>query len=251
MEKEEQIFRKRIMELSEVCYQRNVPTYTDFLNLNEQTIFLTLAHSITGSHVVLTGGYELAERKIVCFLPYYADLSSDIPICCLKAAPVNEKFAQQLTHRDYLGALMNLGIERSKIGDIVLDGAGCFIMCMQDMSDYIMKELSFVKHTKISTCLVTQSDFRYEPKYETITGSVASVRLDTVVALAFQISRGKSSDYIAGERVFINSRLSTSNHETLKSGDVVSVRGLGKFRYQGVKNETKKKRLFVVVDKFC
>lgn len=251
MDKEEQIFRKRILELSQVSYQRNVPTHTDFLNLNEQTIFLTMGQAITGSHLVVTGGYELAERKIVCFLPYYAENFDDIPISCIRITPVNQKFAQQLNHRDYLGALMNLGIERSKIGDILIDESQCFLLCMEDMAEYIARELTFVKHTKIDCAITDLKEFEYTPKFESVSGSVASVRLDTVVALAFRISRGKAVDCIEAERAFINGRLCISNHVALKPADVISVRGLGKFRFRGVQNETKKGRLFVTVDKYC
>ena len=81
MEKEEQLLRKRILELAELSYQRDIPTHTDFLNLNEQTIFHSLARSMADVRQYLYGGYELAERKVVCFLPSYMDENNFVPRC--------------------------------------------------------------------------------------------------------------------------------------------------------------------------
>ena len=90
---------------------------------------------------MLTGGYEPAERKIVCFLPSYEEETMEPPIRILEVKPVSPRFAEALTHRDYLGALMNLGIERSMLGDIVINEDGCFIFCLDRMAEYISNEI--------------------------------------------------------------------------------------------------------------
>lgn len=118
MDKEEQLLKKRIMELAALCYQRDIPSYTDFLNLNEQTVFHSIERSLPPVRYLITGGYEPAERKIVCFLPSYEEDATNLPISILKVEPVNARFAEGLTHRDYLGALMNLGIERGMVGTL-------------------------------------------------------------------------------------------------------------------------------------
>lgn len=251
MDKEELLFRKRIPELARLAYERDIPVHTDFLNLNEQTIFLSLAPSLPPVRYQLTGGYGMAERKVVCFLPSYEETCWNLPFVCLKARPVNERFAEDLTHRDYLGALMNLGIERGKIGDILIDGKEGRIFCMEDLADYVCGELSFVRHTNLTLSKEEPGEISIQPRYETVSGSVASLRLDCILALAFQSSRSRMTPYIEGEKVFVNGRLATSNSLVLKEGDVVSARGFGKFVYRGVETQTKKGRLFITVDRYC
>ena len=109
MEKEELLFRKRIQELSRLSYERDIPVHTDFLNLNEQTIFFSLISSLSPAKYQLAGGYEMAERKVVCFLPSYEEEQTEYPFVCLSAKPVNPRFAEELSHRDYLGTLYASG----------------------------------------------------------------------------------------------------------------------------------------------
>ena len=250
MEKEELLFRKRIQELSRLCYERDIPVHTDFLNLNEQTIFFSLQSLLAPVKYQLAGGYEMAERKVVCFLPSYEGELAELPFVCLSARPVNPRFAENLSHRDYLGALMHLGIDRSKIGDILIEDDVCHIFCMTDMADYLCKELRLVRHTNLLLEKSEMKEIVIIPKFKRVGGSVASLRLDCILALAWQSSRSKMTPYIEGEKVFVNGRLVTSNSFGLKEGDIVSVRGLGKFIYRGVETETKKGRLFIALDRY-
>ncbi len=100
---------------------------------------------------VLSGGYEAAERKAALFLPSYAEDgdASMLPIAVVRISPLNEKFADALSHRDFLGSLMNLGVERYKLGDILIDGNQAYLICMADMADYICAELKKVRHTSV------------------------------------------------------------------------------------------------------
>lgn len=252
MEKEEYLLRKRLLELAENCFQRDVPTYSDFLNLNEQTIFLSLVRELPPVPYIVTGGFELAERRIVCFLPSYIDETAfEPPVACIRFTPLNARFAENLTHRDYLGSIMNLGIERCKTGDILLKGSETYLFCMEDIAPYISREITRIRHTSVKSEICGLKDISYSPEFEEIEGSVASVRLDSVLSIAFRCSRSKILPYIQGEKVFINGKLTGSNSASLKEGDIVSVRGLGRFRYNGVRNETKKGRLFISIQKYC
>ncbi len=121
MEKEEQLFLRHLADLADVCCRRNIPVYTDFLNLHEQTVFLSALPEFSHVRVRLDGGYEGAERKIVCFLPVYMEdvPRESLPMVPVKIASSAGKFTAPCTHRDYLGAVLNLGIERGKIGDLL------------------------------------------------------------------------------------------------------------------------------------
>lgn len=126
---EEQWLEKRVEELAEKCRMRDIPTHTEFLNLNEQDIFYRTMRKQKGVRYVLAGGYPMAERKVGMFLPSYLEEGDEsmLPVSCVHILPLNEKFADKLSHRDYLGALMNLGIERHKTGDIVTDGTRAWL----------------------------------------------------------------------------------------------------------------------------
>lgn len=251
MNREEQLLKKRMLDLANLCCRRDIPSYTDFLNLNEQTVFHSLEQSLPPVRFMLTGGYEPAERKIVCFLPSYEEETMEPPISILEVKPVSPRFAEALTHRDYLGALMNLGIERSMLGDIVINEDGCFIFCLTRMAEYIANELRQVRHTAVFCQCVSALSCQVEQKYEEVRGSIASPRLDNVLAMVYHSSRTKIIPYIQGEKVFVDGRLASSPSLQLRGGEIVSVRGIGKFQFTGTENVTKKGRIFASARKYC
>lgn len=250
MEKEEQLLRKRIQELAQMAYSRDVPVHTDFLNLNEQTIFHSISGSLPPAKYEITGGHEIAERKVVCFLPSYEEVLAEPPFDCLKISPVNAKFSDELNHRDYLGALMNLGIEREMTGDILISGQDAYVFVMKPMTEYIMDNLFTIRHTSVRAVPCEESFEIPSPEFEEITGSISSVRLDSVTALCGRLSRGKAALLIESEKVSVNGQVIISASKMLKDGDVLSIRGLGKFRFAGAKGETKKGRTIVTVWKY-
>lgn len=250
MEKEEVLLRKRFIELSNLAYQRGIPMYTDFLNLNELNILHTTPKDLLPCAYNTFGGYEFSERQMAAFLPDAFSAYMDFPIEIIRFKPVHLKYAEELIHRDYLGALMNLGIERCKLGDILLQEKEGYLFASRNMADYIIESLGKVKHTIVVADKIESVDFKYEPRFEEIKGSVASVRLDTLLAIALSASRSKLTTLISSGRVFVNGKLITSNGYHLKEGDIISVRQMGRFRYVGIQSETKKGRYFVVIHKY-
>lgn len=259
-DKEIRNLEKRFTELSRTAYQREIVTYTDFLNLNEQNILHTLPKDMLYTRFISFGGYETAERQITAFIPEAlylrwgknvilpADL--DYPFCAVRICPLNERFSETLTHRDYLGAVLNLGVERSRTGDIIPVGKEALIFVHNDIADFMLHELTRIRHTSVKTQRVELGNMDYSPKYEELHGTVASVRLDSLLTLAFTGSRSKLSGLIEGARVYVNGRLITSNRYQPEEGDIISVRGLGKFRYDGCGGRSRKNRLTVTVSKY-
>ncbi len=119
-EKEIQQLKNRIRELADKSYNQNQYTFTGFLGLAEQDALWQVEREVKFAGITLYGGREEAERKLLRF-GSEAELGYEqhFPICCIRIRPLSAKFADKLSHRDYLGALMNLGIERSTIGDIL------------------------------------------------------------------------------------------------------------------------------------
>lgn len=250
MEKEEQLFRKRIQELADLCFRRDVPVNTDFLNLSEQTIFQNISGTLPPVRYILSGGFESSERKVVCFLPSYEEELLDPPYDCLKISPVNRKFAEELNHRDYLGAIMNLGIERSMLGDIVIKDGDAYVFVLKKMSQYLLDSLTTIRHTTISVSHIDEPDEILKPEFEEIGGTVSSIRLDSIVALCGRLSRTKASAYIESEKVFINGQMVSQVSRTLKDGEIISIRGIGKFKFAGSRGQTKKGRTSVTLLKY-
>lgn len=260
-EKEENLLKNRFMELACVAERRGIPFYTDFLNLNEQSILYSMEKQLKFVTIHGFGGYELAERKIYGFLgrdSYYAysfeaEEEQEVlpfPLSVIKITVKNEKFSDKLTHRDYLGAILNLGIDRSKIGDILVDFPNAFVFCKEEIGEYIADNLAKIKHTQVDCCITERQNFHYEPKYEEIRKSISSIRLDAIIAAAFGGSRSSLSSLITGEKVYVNGKLVCSNSYVLKEGDIVSVRGYGKFRFQEIQSQTKKGRTYVLLQKY-
>ena len=145
---------------------------------------------------------------------------------------------------------MNLGIERSKIGDILLQDGVAYLFASRNMASYIVDNLSKVKHTIVVGEIIDSLQFVYEPKYEIIKGNVASIRLDSLLSTAFGSSRSKLTPLIEAGRVFVNGKLVTSNGYHVKYDDIISVRQMGRFQYKGIISETKKGRYFVTIHKY-
>ena len=250
MNKEEQLLEKRLIELSNLAFSRDIVTFSDFLNLNELNILHRAPKDQFKARFETYGGYELAERQMVAFLPDALCYEFLYPFSVLRIRPLNKKFSEDLTHRDYLGAILNLGIERCKIGDILVNTCEAVVFVSDHMSDFLAQNLTRIRHTPVVASIEELQEFQYEPSFEEIRGTVASVRLDTLLALAFSSSRSRLSGLIEGKKVFVNGRMIVSNGYRLKEGDIISVRGMGKFCYDGVLSETRKGRYSVVVRKY-
>ena len=250
-EKEQELLCKRLNELSKNAYYRSFCMYSDFLNLDEQNLFFSHYKEILQSQYNIWGGYENAERRVICFYDDNSFSHVYWPIVCLKIVPANIKFSDKLTHRDYLGAILNLGIERCKIGDIlVLEQAG-YVFCKEEMSEFIIEQLVRIKHTNVSVFIAKEEDIcEIKSSFEEIVGTVSSLRLDAILSVAFHTSRSSLTNLIAGGKVFVNSRLILSNSYILKEEDIVSVRGMGKFIFKETNGQTKKNRYKVVLLKY-
>lgn len=249
MNEEELLLSKRFLELANMCYQRGIPFFSDFLTLNEQNVLNQVITKMPPICCKTIGGYNLAERKIAAFYPdeSFMDFS---PIVCLKIEPLNKKFSQDLTHRDFLGALVNIGIERCVLGDLIVNESGAYCFCLEKMSDFIIQELSMVKHTGVMAGYC-EFDETVCIRTEEITGSIASLRIDSILSLVMNLSRSKAIQYIEDAKVFVNGKLITTNSYNIKEDDYISVRGVGKFQYKSISNVTKKGRFYVTLLKYC
>lgn len=247
----EELLKKRFRELARKCYQNNQFTFTGFLSLADMACFYELEKELSYVAYKAWGGSEFCERVMLRFgsgkeLGY----EEEFPITCLMAKPAAAKFADELTHRDFLGALMNLGIDRSMLGDIMLVENTGYIFCADSMSDFIIENLCKVKHTSV-LCEKAEEipDFAGKDRQE-VKIQIASERIDGVVAKVYGLSRGEAIERFRQKKVFINGRLCENNSRQLSSGDTVSVRGHGKFEYSGVQSVSKKGKINAAIVRY-
>lgn len=246
----DELFEKRITELADLAFTRGIVTFSDFLDLHQQHILHSVNWRDHGVRVETSGGYETAERQMAAWIPDALCYEWEYPCVCVQIEPLSMKFAGEMNHRDFLGSILSLGIDRSVTGDLIVRGKTAQIFVEEQISDFLINELTRVRKTPVRAFLVESADDTFLPETEERTGSVASVRLDSVTALAFGLPRGEMNTLIREGRVFVNAKLVTSNGHPLRPGDLISVRGHGKCRYEGEGHITKKGRVTIRVSRF-
>lgn len=243
--------KRHLIDLSRRASGRNMYTFSSFLSLPEQELYFQARKDFGPVKSDLQGGSETAERKIAVFgsLEDFG-YEEEIPISVIEVKPLNEKFAEELTHRDYLGAILNLGIDRSLIGDIIIKEKNAWFFCLNSIAEFMTDSLTQVKHTQVRCTIVSDDIPELKPTFEEISVNVASERIDAIVAAFTHLSRGHASELFSREKVFINGKVTFDTSMRLKENDVLSIRGFGKAIYLGIQNETKKGRLYVQLKKY-
>jgi RNA-binding protein YlmH len=243
---EQELCRKRLLDLSKQARYKGRVVFSDFLNLNELNIYHQLEKEFDCS-TESSGGIPYAERQIVAFIPdalYYADEQTiEYPICAIKISPSHPKFAEKLSHRDILGSIMSLGVDRSKIGDIVISDEGYFMLCEESIADYFIDNLTQIRHTSVKLAYTDCDGIETCNNLTEKEGIVSSNRLDAMISCVYKLSRSDSMMYITSEKVFVNGRTITNSNYSCKDGDIVSVRGMGRFIFTAQSGLTNKGRL--------
>ncbi|MBR1930642.1 MAG: hypothetical protein IJ833_04070 [Lachnospiraceae bacterium] len=240
--------KNRLHDLADKSYRQNMFTFTGFLGLAEQDAFWQIEKEVRSVGYTLYGGREEAERKMIRFgkaeeLGYEVEF----PLTCIHIRPLNAKFADVLSHRDFLGALMNLGIERSTIGDILVGDGEAYLFCLESIAEFICDNLEQIKHTHVSCSIAERIEEIPQEEPEVQTVQAASMRVDAVIAKVYGKSRSDCLEFFRTGKVFVNGRLCENNARLLKASEVVNVRGFGKFVLRGDAKETRKGKLAIEV----
>ena len=248
---ESELIKKRFTELIRKSESAPYFIFTDFLGLMEQSLFSEIKTKLGGIKYTAFGGAKGCERVMIRFgdeeeLGY----SADFPIVCIKAEPIAPKFADKLTHRDFLGALMNLGIERDCLGDIVIHGKSAYLFATEEIAPFIISSLERVRNTDVVAELSTLDEGIALFKTEARQIQISSERLDAVIAKAFHLSRDDAQGYFRRGLVFVNGRLIESTSYTPREGEKISVRSLGRLIYRGVVGTSRKGKLNVTIEMY-
>ena len=227
-EGEERLLFAKALDQAIFAMKRREPAFTDFMDRAKCARF---RERLQG----------LRELEIMGFFtePLAAE---EFPIKIVKIRRKSKKFGQtDLSHRDYLGSLLGLGIDRGKVGDILVaeDTAVCFVA--EEISPYITAVLA--EETE-------QAEDIPQRQTEARRLTVASMRLDAVASEAFHLARGKTQTLIHAEKAQVNWNIVTSTSHLLKEGDLVSLRGFGRFRVKEIGGRTKKDRIGLEIEKY-
>ncbi len=234
-------------------------TNTSFLSVDERNV-LVKTHKEYSIDVdtFYFGGYEDAERTVAVYVPklfcikdivsYFDENPDDCPIAMIKIT--KDKFSV-LSHRDYLGSLMGLGIKRETIGDIVVGEESCFVFTLKSMSSYICENLSKAGRGTVNCETVALSEFSEgQDNSQTVFSSVSSLRLDSVLSSGFNLSRSTSSEAIKNGLVFVNSVQVFKGDSSVREKDKIVLRGKGKVILEEIIGESKKGRIHINLKKF-
>ena len=248
MNQEEELIKKRFRELADQAWQRGSYTFTGFLGLSELSAFYEMEREISFVPHSVFGGSEDAERAMIRFGSEEAfGYAESFPIVCVRIRPLQQKFADQLTHRDFLGALMNLGIDRSTLGDIVVRDNEGYLFCTEAIAPFIVENVSRIKHTSVLCEMTQEPPKQRQEDLKEFTIQIPSERIDGVLAKVYHLSRSDSAELFRQKKVFVNGRLCENSSRLLKPEDRVSARGYGKFIYTGQQSISKKGKLNATV----
>lgn len=265
MANETEQFKKRIHELSETSYTNSQYLFTDFLNEAELSDVLSIAGNAseeisTGKTVICSafpsgitiyGGHTMSTRCMIRFGSEEAFAYDEpFPISIVHIFPRLAKFADTFTHRDFLGAILNLGIDRKVTGDILTDGTQAWLFAEKKMAEFIKENLDQVKHTHIICEIVDDIPKEMQVHTEHLEFQVQSERIDAIAAQIVKLSRSKVLELFRTQKIFVNGRTMENPSFQPKSGDMISIRGFGKVRYLGTTRLTRKGKCNIAIEKF-
>jgi len=214
-------------------------TFTDFLDPMRCASFMQALERIKGNVIVsVSGGYKDAERKMIGFD------ADEFPITPIKVM-YNQKFSKPPSHRDYLGSVLGLGLDRGKIGDICLTGDGAVVYVCESVVPFLLENLTTVGRTAIKVS-IAETSHQTERTGISKRVTVASMRLDAILSTAFNLSRGKAATLIEAEKVLVNWKLAKKT-QPLNIGDKITVRGMGRISIDNECGSTKKDRTVLEV----
>lgn len=248
---EEKLLLAKVLDRADFSLKKHEMVFTDFIDRRMLEMAIQMVQKLPEISWREFGGEDACERRMIGFAPDYHQIQKeDFPIRVLEICP-NLKFSAGLTHRDYLGSILGLGLDRGKIGDILVFEEKAFCYVAEEIADYIGINL-----TKAGKCQVKVSVLSFsnvclpEPKIEEKKVTVSSLRLDAVLSAAFSLSRSKAQILIQSEKAFVDWRVLKNDSYQLKEGEIISLRGFGRVKLEKINGKTKKDRISILLHKY-
>ena len=241
-------FIARIQDAIQRCGRRNVPQFVGFLDERQAMLARREAQRDGTSSFLFYGGHADAERTMLGIFPENREASvSEFPI-----APLTARYrpVDTLTHRDFLGGLMSCGVERSTVGDILIEDGRAVLFVSRSMTPYLLDQLEKVGRVGIKLNEGAEEPYPAGRGFETLEGTVSSMRLDAVVAALLLISREKSAALIKAGLVQLRFETTENLSAEVRPEDKLSVRGYGRFQLEKIGSVTRKGRYKFLARKY-
>jgi len=244
----------KMIDKYEFCKTKNKITYTDFLNVSEISIISKILQEEHIENYIFWGGKSETDRSILMFYPdklseemiakNYEKIFKVIRI----TLPNNIKYE----HREFLSGIMKLGIKREKFGDIIVTNFGADIIVLTEISKILLEDLKTLTRFKKSDISIKNIDelTKIEVEFEKINIIVSSLRLDNFVSELARCSRIQSQELIKSGKVFVNSINEFKYSKKINNGDIITIRGRGKFIFECIQKETKNGRYLLNIKKY-
>lgn len=241
---EDQIFNmRRVLDQIEIVLNKHTVGITDFMDPYERRLAKSLLNRFTDISYKELGGIDEGERKVILIYPeYFQYQNMDTPICSLKI----EGNIATLSHRDFLGAILNLGINREKIGDILIHEDNVQVVVKSEISDFILISLTRIGKERVKVKEIPLNELKPgNIEYKNILATVHSLRLDALISNAWKLSRKDSQQLIESKKVKVNWEPIERVSKDIGEGDIISAKGYGRFILNSIKGISKKGRIRV------
>ena len=251
---EERVLLARVLDKLEQAQSRGIPAHTPFFSASEAAAVEGLLAAWGHPRYLFWGGYDQAERRICAFLPNWQegeDLMAD-PEGPLAAVEGSFPVHASLGHRDILGSLMGLGLTREKLGDILLPEEGrCQVVALRGALPILLSQWQEAGRWKLTVREIPLDALEDRPaQVKTIRDTVATPRLDAVLAAGLSLSRSKAAGYISAGKVALNHLECLKGDKLVEEGDVLTCRGLGKCVVKEVPGQSRKGRTMLVLERY-
>ena len=248
-EPEDRLLLARVWDKYEQTERKSIPSATVFLSPREQQMAQAMLNAAgVRSGYLFDGGYEDAERKILCFLPDWAEEAAGDELVFLRATFHGD---ESLTHRDILGSLMGLGVTRERVGDILVSQHSADIVAAPTLREFFLREWDQAGRVKLTVSEIERHELCVpQAQVKVIKDTVSSLRLDAVAATAFSMSRGRAAELIAAGKVNLDHVPCLKGDKLVAEGAVLTARGFGKARLTQVGGLSKKGRIGITVERY-
>lgn len=230
---------KRVADVCDIVSKTHIGKVTDFLDPYEQELAIGILNTYDKIQYELVGGYNYAERKVICIFPFYEEnFESDVKII--------EISGEVGSHRDVLGSMLGLGVVREKLGDILVFEDRAYVFIKSSLLEFFLFNLKTVGRNKVSVKEITADELKLpEPEYIEKAVTISSLRLDTFLAGALNYSRSKANDLVKSGRVKLNFKEEINPSAEVSEGMTISVRGFGRIIFDTLKGNTRKGKYLI------
>ena len=239
----DRFFQDRLRDAASRALRDNAPTFLGFFDEHQAKEAAAFLGARTPYSVAFYGGYPSAERVMVGFFP-----SSKIELSLFPITAITAEFPAEysVSHRDVLGSLMALGLQRETLGDILVEPGRAVTFCRCEIAPLVLQELDTIGGVGVRLQKGAQEPLPPLASFLHINDTISSPRLDCIVAVLARTSRGAAAELIKKELVAVNHTSCRLGNIEIKEDDILSIRGYGKFRIDSIGPLTRKGRL-----RFC